>query len=80
MLKSSKKSDELGKIIMLRIIYLGRNFFLKMFKELLRMKGLFNLNEFDVCGILFKNLKEFFVMDYIGNKSYLKGMMDFFIW
>lgn len=42
------------------------------------MKGLFNLNEFDVCGILFKNLnKEFFVMDYIGNISYLNGMMVF---
>lgn len=75
-LKSSKKSDELGKITTLRTTHSGRNFSSKTFKELPRMKGSSNSNELDARGTSFKNLnKELSAMDHTGNTSYLNGTM-----
>ena len=77
-LKSSKKSDDLGKITTLRTTDSGRNFFSKTFKELPRIKGSSNSNEINARVTLFKNVNnELCSVNRTGNASYLKGTIEF---
>lgn len=76
-LKSSNRSNDLGKIIMLRTTDSGRKFVSKTFKESPRIKESSNSNE-NPRVTLFKNLnKELCAVDRTCNTSYLKGTVEF---